>query len=70
MQSLKVNVKITESIKFARVMKISAEELVEQIEDEEDLAAYFARRDEETVSLEEILRELSKEIDISKQDNP
>lgn len=51
-------------------MKISAEELVEQIEDEEDLTAYFAKRDEETVSLEEILRELPKDTNFSKQDIP
>ncbi len=34
--------------------------LIEQLEDEIDLEAYRARRDEETVSLEEVLAELNK----------
>lgn len=34
--------------------------LIEQLEDEIDLEAYHARRDEETFSLEEILHGLSK----------
>ncbi|MGQ0541105.1 MAG: DUF6290 family protein [Blastocatellia bacterium] len=36
------------------------EALVERLEDEIDLEAYRARRDEETISLEEILAGLSK----------
>jgi len=34
--------------------------LIEQLEDEIDLEAYQARRDEETFSLEEILKGLNK----------
>ena len=34
--------------------------LIEQLEDEIDLEAYHARRNEETVSLEEVLAELGK----------